>query len=204
MLPIQRPRVGVVFLASAAALVLSACGEDRETATGTSTTGKTATETSAEPRGKPIATLSVSEDEYTIRPAQFSLARPGVYEFDVRNTGKAEHALEVEGQGMEVETETFGPGKTAKLKANLKPGTYKLYCPVANHEQLGMTAKLTVRDDAGTATGTTGTTETQTETRTTETGEDDRGRRRGRGRGGSGGTPDDSGSGSDDTGGAGY
>jgi uncharacterized cupredoxin-like copper-binding protein len=171
VLPNARTSLALLLLVTGA---LAACGEDRETATGTSTSGKTATETSAAPGGKPMSTLSVTEDEYTIRPAQFSLARPGVYEFDVRNTGKAGHALEVEGQGMEVETKTFGPGKTAKLKADLKPGTYKLYCPVANHEQLGMTAKLTVRDDAGTGTGTstTRTTETDTGTATTETGEE--------------------------------
>ena len=199
VLPDVRTSLALLLLATVA---LAACGEDRETATGTSTSAKTATETSAEPQGKPVATLSVTEDEYKIRPAQFSLARPGVYEFDVRNVGKSEHALEVEGQGMEVETKPFGPGKSAKLKADLKPGTYKLYCPVANHEQLGMTAKLTIRGDAATGPSKTGTTETQTQpqTGTTETGEDGGGRGKGR----SGGTPDDSGGGSGGTGGTGY
>ena len=199
------PRPPGCFAAAllAASAALAACGEDRETATGTSTSAKTATETSAEPRGKPVATLSVTEDEYKIRPAQFSLARPGVYEFDVRNVGKSEHALEVEGQGIEVETKAFGPGKSAKLKADLKAGTYKLYCPVANHEQLGMTAKLTVSGDGGTGTTTSGTTETETQTGTTAPGEHG-GKHRRRGKDDSGGTPDDSGGGSNDTGGAGY
>ena len=190
--------IGAV-MACGLALVLAACGEDDETATGTSTSN-TATETSTAAQGKPLETVSLTEDEYTIRPDSITLERPGIYEFEVRNTGQVAHALEIEGQGIEVETETFGPGRSAKLKADLKPGSYKLYCPVANHEQLGMTGRLTVRGGGGGAT-TTGTTETESGTTGTTTTE---GSGRGRGRGGSGGTPDNSGGGSDDTGGAGY
>jgi uncharacterized cupredoxin-like copper-binding protein len=135
-------RAGIVL---GAALALAACGEDRETGTGTTTDGKTGTETAAAPTGKPLAKVSVTEDEYKIRPATISLKRAGAYEFEVRNVGKIGHALEIEGEGMEVETKTFGPGRTAKLKADLEPGTYELYCPVADHAQRGMTARLTVR-----------------------------------------------------------
>ena len=36
-------------------------------------------------------------------------------------------------------------GKTSKITANLKPGSYTFYCTVPGHEQAGMKGTLTVK-----------------------------------------------------------
>lgn len=72
----------------------------------------------------------------------------GEITFQVMNTGTMHHALEVEGQGMEEETEHIEAGGTATLTVRLEPGTYELYCPIVgerNHQEMGMTTELVVR-----------------------------------------------------------
>ena len=137
------------------ALGLSSCGgDDREgsveqsggSTTGeTATTATTATSTTPTPSGAASATVKVTETEYKIDPENPRVAKAGVVDFEVRNTGKVPHALEIEGPGGEVETDTIAPGKRATLKADLsRPGTYRWYCPVGDHEERGMTGNVTV------------------------------------------------------------
>jgi plastocyanin len=132
------------------ALALAGCGEDREEEAGKAGTG-TATEEAAKPSGPPVATVRVSETEYKLDPANPKISEAGVVEFVATNDGKVDHALEVEGPEGEVETEVFGPGERATLKADLsEPGSYTWYCPVGNHRELGMEGKVWV---AGGGTG---------------------------------------------------
>ena len=60
------------------------------------------------------------------------------------SSATAPHAVEIEGQGVEEESETVDPGGTARVTAKLDPGTYELYCPVGNHADAGMEGELTV------------------------------------------------------------
>jgi plastocyanin len=60
------------------------------------------------------------------------------------NTSGVPHAVEVEGNGVEEETETITDG-SERLSLNLDPGEYRFYCPVGNHEDAGMVGTLTVR-----------------------------------------------------------
>jgi uncharacterized cupredoxin-like copper-binding protein len=55
------------------------------------------------------------------------------------------HAVEVEGNGVEQESEIVQPGNDASVTAQLRPGRYTFYCPVGNHRELGMEGTLTVR-----------------------------------------------------------
>ena len=70
----------------------------------------------------------------------------GAVTFTVTNTGSVPHAFEVEGQGIEQETEVIQPGSSATLKLTLKPGNYDVYCPVGgdSHKHLGMETHLRV------------------------------------------------------------
>lgn len=60
------------------------------------------------------------------------------------NPSQVPHAVEVEGNGVEEETETI-TDSAGRLSVNLEPGEYELYCPVGNHEQAGMVGTLAVR-----------------------------------------------------------
>ncbi len=79
-------------------------------------------------------------------PAEITLDRPGTYLFRASNSGEGEHAIEIEGEGIEEETEDIQPGESTLLEVNLDPGTYKLYCPVGDHEERGMVGTVTVEE----------------------------------------------------------
>jgi uncharacterized cupredoxin-like copper-binding protein len=95
---------------------------------------------------KPSAggTVAVSEKEYSIQLAAGSTLKAGKVTFDVKNDGKIQHDLAVEG-GQEQKTPLIDSGKSAQLSVDLKPGKYKLYCTVPGHEQLGMKQEVTAR-----------------------------------------------------------
>jgi plastocyanin len=71
-------------------------------------------------------------------------AKPGRVVIEFANPSRVPHAVEVEGKGVEEETETITDA-SARLAVDLEPGEYKFYCPVGGHEQAGMVGTLTVR-----------------------------------------------------------
>lgn len=89
-------------------------------------------------------TVEVKLTEFKVEmPASVSA---GPTTFRVTNAGKAEHSFEIEGQGVEKALDSeLGAGETKTLQVDLKPGTYEIYCPVANHKGRGMETKLTVK-----------------------------------------------------------
>jgi plastocyanin len=54
------------------------------------------------------------------------------------------HAIEIEGNGIEEETDTIDPGARASVTVDLRPGRYVFYCPVGDHRAQGMEGTLTV------------------------------------------------------------
>lgn len=141
--------LAVVFV-----LALAGCGDDEDRDTGASTTegSTTAAETgeAAAPSGAPTDVVDISETDFKLTPANPTVPVGGTVEFVVKNNGQVEHALEVEGPGGEVETESIAPGKSAKLKVKLdKAGSYTMYCPIGNHRQQGMEGKIKVAASGG-------------------------------------------------------
>jgi len=125
-----RARVGSGLVLGLVAAVLAACGGAEEGA-GSASAGE-------------AVRVTVGETEFALAVSQTSLD-PGSYTFVVTNDGTVDHALEVEGPGVdEAETETLAPGESAELTVTLETGTYKLYCPVGGHEDLGMKLELGV------------------------------------------------------------
>ena len=94
-----------------------------------------------------VKTIEVTE--FTLKPAEITLQKPGTYLFKAVNSGGTVHALEVEGQGIEEETEEIQPGQSAELKVKLEAGTYELYCPVDAHKEEGMEGKVIVKEGSG-------------------------------------------------------
>jgi hypothetical protein len=68
----------------------------------------------------------------------------GPTRFEVVNGGDTVHGFEVEGLGIEEEIEQIPPGERRALVVNLEPGTYRVYCPVADHDDKGMELPLRV------------------------------------------------------------
>ena len=96
-----------------------------------------------------LKTIRVKETEFVLKPAEITLEKPGTYLFKAVNSGGTVHALEVEGQGIEEETEEIQPGQSAELKVKLEAGTYELYCPVDGHKEEGMEGKVIVKEGSG-------------------------------------------------------
>lgn len=122
-------------LIAAFALLAAGCGADE---------GDTAAETQASGE-----TVQISETEFKLDPASVKLDAAGTYTFHVVNDGGTTHALEIEGEGVEEESDELGPGDSADVTVELKAGTYELYCPIGNHREQGMEGTLTVGGGAG-------------------------------------------------------
>ena len=82
---------------------------------------------------------------------RFSLSRRVIKRgraiIELRNLGEDAHDLRLRRVGG---TRVYAwpvaqPGQTVDRELSLRPGTYRLSCGVANHEQLGMVATLVVR-----------------------------------------------------------
>ncbi len=86
--------------------------------------------------------VSVTETDFHIALSGSAL-KAGEYTFNVKNAGQSTHALEVEGPGVQdAKTGTIQPGDSEALTVTLQHGSYKFWCPVDGHADLGM--KMTV------------------------------------------------------------
>jgi uncharacterized cupredoxin-like copper-binding protein len=136
--------VVLAALALALAAALSACGSGSDEGT-------------TEPAGSGES-ISIGETEFALDPSSVQVQNAGTVTIRVTNNGSVDHAFEVDGQGVEEETETIAPGESAELTVDLsQAGSYEIYCPVDGHREQGMEGTLTVGAAAGG--GSTGTTE---------------------------------------------
>jgi uncharacterized cupredoxin-like copper-binding protein len=71
-------------------------------------------------------------------------AKPGKVTIVMDNPSDVPHAVEVEGNGVNAETDTLTAGK-ADVSVDLKAGEYKFLCPVDGHAAAGMEGSLSVR-----------------------------------------------------------
>ncbi|HSS80931.1 MAG TPA: plastocyanin/azurin family copper-binding protein [Gaiellaceae bacterium] len=108
------------------------------TTTATTTTSATTGTTTSAPTSVPV-----SETEFKIALPKTTVAA-GSYSFEVKNDGKIDHDLVIQGNGVDEKTPTIAPGASATLNVDLKPGSYDVYCSVPGHKQAGMDVKLTV------------------------------------------------------------
>lgn len=137
----QRFFTGLATLVFLAACAPSNTNPAKTTPSARSTEGISPTEPST-----PVAQTAPVE----VQLVDFVIDMPtmlpsGVTTFNVVNAGQAPHNIEIEGNGIEVELENdLQAGETGTLQVELKPGTYKVYCPVGDHEERGMVLELVV------------------------------------------------------------
>jgi plastocyanin len=112
--------------------------------------------------------VDVSATEFQFNPPDIQLDAVGTYTFHMTNAGEFEHALEIDGQGIEESTDVVGGGESADVTVDLSEGQYEIFCPVGNHREMGMEGTLTVGASGGAGTG-SDTTEDDTSTDDTGT-----------------------------------
>ena len=98
-------------------------------------------------------TIGLKVDEYRILPKRVS-APAGTLRLIIRNVGILTHNVTVEtipkvGSDDPVEeivrTATVHAGERAEASFTVEPGTYRLVCTIANHDDLGQTGDLIVK-----------------------------------------------------------
>jgi uncharacterized cupredoxin-like copper-binding protein len=106
--------------------------------------------------GEPVQaesrTVRVTLDDFAITPQDISVTS-GRVELVARNVGHLTHNLRVERPPETSDdqaealatTPTAHPGRTVRVTVRLRPGTYRLRCTLANHDDLGEHGELTVR-----------------------------------------------------------
>jgi plastocyanin len=131
-----------------AVLVSAGCGSDDN--------GETTGDTGAA-GGESVA---LTATEFKFDPADVTVDTAGKVTFTVTNDGQETHALEVEGNGVEEETDSIAAGESGTLTVDLEPGEYEFYCPIDGHREQGMEGKLVVGGSSSGAGSTTGGTDT--------------------------------------------
>ena len=133
----------LALLLSAGVLLAAGCGDDEEEGGGGAESTPTATEESSGGGGGEALTLTADPGgSISWEPGELSAAA-GTVTIKLVNESSTPHAVEVEGNGVEEETETITGGEV-ELSIDLEPGEYTYYCPVGQHRQNGMEGTLTV------------------------------------------------------------
>jgi plastocyanin len=135
----------LALLLSAGVLLAAGCGEDEGGGGGSASTPEATEEAPAEESSGGGEALTVTADpggSISWEPGELS-APAGSVTIKLVNESSTPHAVEVEGNGVEEESETVTGGET-ELTVDLEPGEYTYYCPVGQHRQNGMEGTLTV------------------------------------------------------------
>jgi plastocyanin len=130
----------IALVLAAGVLTAAGCGGDDDSG-GSGSSGGTGTESSS---GGGEALTVTADPGGAIKWDKSTLsAKAGKVTLKLVNESDIPHAIEVEGNGVEEETDTV-TGSNAEVTVDLKPGTYKYYCPVGNHRET-MNGTLTVK-----------------------------------------------------------
>ena len=147
--------LSLILLVGAIAIPVAGCGGDDDDSGGSSGSsntsssgagGNTNTNTTAKsgPGGRQVISIS-ADPSGALKFNKSSLsAKAGKVTIVMANPSDLPHAIEVEGNGVEIKGQTVNKGGTSKASGDLKAGTYEFYCPVDSHKQAGMKGTLTV------------------------------------------------------------
>ena len=134
----------LIALALATAVFAGCGGDDDEPETAaTPTATEEATQEPAAGEGSTLA-FSAPEDGSLKFDQAEATTKAGTVTVTFANPSSVPHAVEIEGNGVEAESETVTGADAPPFEVELQPGTYEFYCPVAGHEAAGMKGTLTV------------------------------------------------------------
>jgi plastocyanin len=131
----------LALLLSAGVLLAAGCGDDEDEGGGGGASTPEATEESTG-GGEALTLTADPGGDISWEPGELSAAA-GSVTIKLVNESDVPHAVEVEGNDVEEESETITAGET-ELTVDLEAGEYTFYCPVGQHRQNGMEGTLTV------------------------------------------------------------
>jgi plastocyanin len=97
-------------------------------------------------RGRSVdGVVTVTLHDFRIEP-QIVDARRRDLVFRIVNRGRLPHNFHIRGRGRErLEVGTLLPGAAETVTVTLPKGEFRMFCSIANHEELGEYGTLTVR-----------------------------------------------------------
>jgi Cupredoxin-like domain len=100
----------------------------------------------AETVREPTRAVTLVQRDYRIAPEHISVPH-GRVTFSVRNAAHGPHnfVIRTAGGTRRGRLATLKPGESGKLTVRLRRGTYKMYCGIGHHEQLGEYGTIHVR-----------------------------------------------------------
>jgi plastocyanin len=134
----------LALLLSAGVLLAAGCGDDEDEGGGggAASTPEATEESGGAEAGGGLTLTADPGGSISWEPGELS-APAGSVTITLVNESSTPHAVEVEGNGVEEESETITGGET-QLTVDLEAGEYVFYCPVGQHRQNGMEGTLTV------------------------------------------------------------
>jgi plastocyanin len=139
---------------AALALIVAGCGDDEESGDKGADTGGGAAAPAPETteKGGGGGAGATSELQVAADPSgqlkfdKASLSAPsGKVTITMDNPSDVPHAVGIEGNGVDEDGKTVQKGGVSTVSADLKPGKYEFYCPVAGHAEAGMKGPLTIK-----------------------------------------------------------
>jgi plastocyanin len=89
--------------------------------------------------------MAIVLDDFRFVPQKIRADR-GKLTFELRNRGRLAHTFRLRFEGRAVvEVPSLLPGERATKTVRLPRGDYRMFCALANHEELGMYGTLTVQ-----------------------------------------------------------
>jgi plastocyanin len=90
--------------------------------------------------------FTITLDDYLMRPQSVRVPKRQTLTVTVVNHGRLGHTFRIRSNNHNVlALTTIKPGEQRSRSFKLAPGTYRMYCALANHEELGMYGTLVVR-----------------------------------------------------------
>jgi plastocyanin len=129
----------LALMLAAGVLMAAGCGDDDDSG---SSGGGTGTESDSSGGGGETLTVTADPGGAISWDKTELSAKAGKVTLKIVNESDIPHAIEVEGNGVEEETETV-TGGDAEVTVDLKAGEYEYYCPVGEHKKT-MKGTLTV------------------------------------------------------------
>ena len=141
--------LSLILLVGAIAIPVAGCGGDDDDSGGSSgnsggTTANTNTTAQSGPAGRQVINVAADPSGAPKFNKGSLSAKSGKLTIVMDNPSDVPHAVEVEGNGIEIKGQTVTKGGVSKASGDLGPGSYEFYCPVDSHKQAGMKGTLTV------------------------------------------------------------
>ena len=112
--------------------------------TGAGESAPTQTQEEAGPAGPAKARIRIGLKDFKLAPDE-AVGKAGTITFHLVNEGRYTHDFRVEGEGVDEKAPKVGQGRDREWKIDLRPGTYRISCPISNHSKRGMTGTLVVK-----------------------------------------------------------